>query len=130
MSQRKELWDDHREDAGRALCPFCGSQDVHYNNHFKTWQCPRCNKSFPSPSYGTGDIRRWPRKKRPSEMTPQEQLKELYRTGAIKEVDVKDPNRTAVRKEGKDAITIILAVILLVIISIIIYLAVFGDKTS
>ena len=41
-----------REPRGRGLCPFCGSMDVYYNEHYKSWRCGRCERSFPAPSYG------------------------------------------------------------------------------
>lgn len=37
---------------GVGLCPFCGSPNVSYNTHYHTWRCNRCEKSFPTPSYG------------------------------------------------------------------------------
>ena len=42
-----------REDYGKALCPFCGSENVSYNKIYKSYRCNRCEKSFPSPSYGS-----------------------------------------------------------------------------
>lgn len=36
-----------------GLCPFCGSPKVYYNDYYKNWRCGRCEKSFPSPSYGS-----------------------------------------------------------------------------
>jgi len=42
------------EERGRGLCPFCGSSNVYYNKHYRSWKCTKCEKSFPSPSYGPG----------------------------------------------------------------------------
>ena len=41
-----------------GLCPFCGSPNVYYNNYHESgnhkswWNCHKCGRSFPSPSYG------------------------------------------------------------------------------
>lgn len=47
---------DKTEDSARPQghCPFCGSEGVYYNEHYRVWRCGRCEKSFPSPSYGSG----------------------------------------------------------------------------
>lgn len=42
------------EPRGRGLCPFCGSSNISYNKRFESWRCNRCEKSFPTPSYGPG----------------------------------------------------------------------------
>ena len=42
------------EPRGVGLCPFCGSPEVYYNEVYRSWRCGRCEKSFPSPSYGPG----------------------------------------------------------------------------
>ena len=49
-----EYWAGTKEPRGRGLCPFCGSSNIYYNEYFKSWRCARCEKSFPSPSYGQG----------------------------------------------------------------------------
>lgn len=49
-----EYWAGMKEPKGRGLCPFCGSSNIYYNKHYKTWRCGRCEKSFPTPSYGPG----------------------------------------------------------------------------
>lgn len=33
-------------------CPFCGSIKISYSEHFKSWKCNRCEKSFDIPTYG------------------------------------------------------------------------------
>jgi len=53
-----EYWAARREEAGRALCPACGSTKVYYNKTYGTWRCGRCERSFPSPSYGGARPRR------------------------------------------------------------------------
>lgn len=47
---KKEL----KEEGERGLCPFCGSSDV-YEIVRDSWRCKRCEKTFPSPSYGPGE---------------------------------------------------------------------------
>jgi len=34
------------------LCPFCGSPKVYYNEHYQSWRCGSCEKSFRTPNYG------------------------------------------------------------------------------
>ncbi len=48
-----------KEKRGLALCPFCGSPKVYYNKRFKSWRCGKCERSFPSPSYGAGGKPSW-----------------------------------------------------------------------
>ena len=149
MPKREDdYWADHRQEAGHALCPFCGSLDVCYNNYFKSWRCSRCEKSFSSPSYGTGDMTRWGRPQRPkspSEMTPQEWREELIRTGAIREVEIKDQKKVVTKRKGKSSMNSIfpsvnfnkiswqgamVLMIILVIIIVVVYLTLFADITS
>ena len=52
--REEEHWASQKEVKGRALCPFCGSPDVYYNKHYRSWRCGKCEKTFPSPSYGPG----------------------------------------------------------------------------
>jgi transposase-like protein len=55
MPRREDEYQvEKREGRGTALCPFCGSPNVSYNQVFKSFRCNRCEKSFPSPSYGSG----------------------------------------------------------------------------
>jgi len=54
-SREDEYWAGKKEPKGRGLCPFCGSSNVYYNRRFKSWRCGKCEKSFPSPSYGLGE---------------------------------------------------------------------------
>ncbi len=49
-----EFWAGKKEGKGRGLCPFCGSSNIYYNRRFESWRCGKCEKSFPSPSYGPG----------------------------------------------------------------------------
>ncbi len=49
-----EFWAGMEKRQGRGLCPFCGSSDVYYNESYKSWRCAKCEKSFPTPSYGLG----------------------------------------------------------------------------
>ncbi len=49
-----EYWVGRKEGRGRGLCPFCGSSNVYYNKSYESWRCAKCEKSFPSPSYGPG----------------------------------------------------------------------------
>ncbi len=49
-----EFWAGRKEPQGRALCPFCGSSNISYNKRFESWRCNKCEKSFPTPSYGPG----------------------------------------------------------------------------
>ena len=49
-----EFWAGMKELRGQGLCPFCGSSNVYYNKRFQSWRCSKCEKSFPSPSYGPG----------------------------------------------------------------------------
>lgn len=49
-----EFWAGRKESQGRALCPFCGSSNISYNKRFESWRCNKCEKSFPTPSYGPG----------------------------------------------------------------------------
>ena len=58
-SREEEESAARHEPRGQALCPFCGSNKVYYNKHFKTWRCGSCEKSFPSPSYGAKGGPRW-----------------------------------------------------------------------
>jgi ribosomal protein L37AE/L43A len=58
-SREEEFTAARKEPRGQALCPFCGSPKVYYNKHFKTWRCGRCEKSFPSPSYGARGRPSW-----------------------------------------------------------------------
>jgi hypothetical protein len=44
----------NREPGGRALCPYCGSSDIYFNEYYRSWRCAKCEKSFPMPSYGSG----------------------------------------------------------------------------
>ena len=50
-----EYWAGMKEPKGRALCPFCGSSDIYYNKRYESWRCTKCEKSFPTPSYGPGE---------------------------------------------------------------------------
>ncbi|KKN72327.1 hypothetical protein LCGC14_0411540 [marine sediment metagenome] len=50
-----EYWAGRKEPQGIGLCPFCGSSNVYYNNNYESWRCAKCEKSFPSPSYGPGE---------------------------------------------------------------------------
>lgn len=52
--RQDEYWAGTKEPKGRGLCPFCGSPDVHYSKRLKSWRCGKCEKTFPSPSYGPG----------------------------------------------------------------------------
>lgn len=58
-SREEEYGAAKREERGTGLCPFCGSPRVYYNKRFKTWRCGRCEKSFPSPSYGSRGRPSW-----------------------------------------------------------------------
>jgi len=49
-----EFWAGMKEPKGRGLCPFCGSSNVYYNKRYESWRCAKCERSFPSPSYGPG----------------------------------------------------------------------------
>jgi ribosomal protein L37AE/L43A len=49
-----EYWAEMKEPKGRGLCPFCGSSNIYYNKRYKSWRCGGCEKTFPSPSYGSG----------------------------------------------------------------------------
>ena len=49
-----EFWAGMKEGQGRGLCPFCGSSNIYYNRSYKSWKCAKCEKSFPTPSYGPG----------------------------------------------------------------------------
>lgn len=50
-----EYWAGMKEpEKGRGLCPFCGSSHIYYNRRYESWRCGKCEKSFPSPSYGPG----------------------------------------------------------------------------
>lgn len=49
-----EFWAGTKEPKGRGLCPFCGSSNIYYNKRYESWKCSKCEKSFPSPSYGPG----------------------------------------------------------------------------
>ncbi len=49
-----EFWAAQKEGRGRGLCPSCGSSNISYNPRFESWRCNKCEKSFPSPSYGPG----------------------------------------------------------------------------
>lgn len=49
-----EYWAGRKEPQGQGLCPFCGSSNVYYNERYESWRCERCEKSFPTPSYGPG----------------------------------------------------------------------------
>jgi len=51
-TREEEQGAGRREKRGIALCPFCGSPEVYYNKYYKSWRCGKCEKSFPSPSYG------------------------------------------------------------------------------
>ncbi|MBI2830214.1 MAG: hypothetical protein HYX81_03550 [Chloroflexi bacterium] len=48
-----------KEATGKPLCPFDGSPNVYYNKHYKVWRCAKCERSFPSPSYGSGHKLPW-----------------------------------------------------------------------
>ncbi len=50
-----EYWAGRKEPQGIGLCPFCGSSNVYYNKNYESWRCAKCEKSFPSPSYGPGE---------------------------------------------------------------------------
>jgi len=50
-----EFWAGMKESKGRGLCPFCGSSNIYYNKGYGSWKCAKCEKSFPSPSYGPGE---------------------------------------------------------------------------
>lgn len=50
-----EYWAGMKEPKGRGLCPFCGSSNIYYNKRYESWRCAKCEKSFPSPSYGPGE---------------------------------------------------------------------------
>jgi len=58
-TREEEFAAGRKEERGRGLCPFCGSPKVYYNKLFKTWRCGRCEKSFPSPSYGAKGRPSW-----------------------------------------------------------------------
>ena len=49
-----EYWASEKEGRGRGLCPFCGRSNIYYNEHYRSWRCGNCEKSFPSPAYGPG----------------------------------------------------------------------------
>jgi ribosomal protein L37AE/L43A len=49
-----EYWAGTKKPKGRGLCPSCGSSNIYYNKRYKSWRCGGCEKSFPSPSYGSG----------------------------------------------------------------------------
>lgn len=50
-----EYWAGMKEPQGRGLCPFCGSSRIYYNKRYESWRCTKCEKSFPTPSYGPGE---------------------------------------------------------------------------
>ncbi len=55
MPEREdEYWAGMKEPKGRGLCPFCGSRNIYFNKHYKSWRCNKCEHSFPIPSYGPG----------------------------------------------------------------------------
>ncbi len=63
MPKREEEYEaERREPRSLGLCPFCGSPKVYYNKKFKNWRCGRCEKSFPSPSYGARGKPSWIRR--------------------------------------------------------------------
>lgn len=43
-----------REGSRNGACPFCWGYNIVYNEHYKTWRCNKCERSFPVPSYGPG----------------------------------------------------------------------------
>jgi len=46
-----ERWASWKEEHHKPLCPFCGKGDrLYYNQHYKSWKCGYCEKSFPTPS--------------------------------------------------------------------------------
>ncbi len=47
------------ETRGKALCPRCGSPNLSYNKMYKSWRCNRCERSFPTPSYGAKGKPSW-----------------------------------------------------------------------
>ena len=49
-----EYWAVMKEPGGRGLCPFCGTSNIYYNKYYKSWKCAKCERSFPTPSYGPG----------------------------------------------------------------------------
>jgi len=49
-----EYWAGKKEPKGRGLCPRCGNSNISYNERFQSWRCNKCERSFPTPSYGPG----------------------------------------------------------------------------
>ena len=58
-TREEEYWAAKKEPRGQPLCPFDGSPKVYYNKRYKSWRCAKCERSFPSPSYGAKGKPSW-----------------------------------------------------------------------
>ncbi len=60
MPKREDEYrQEQGESRGTGLCPRCGSPNLSYNKMYKSWRCNRCERSFPTPSYGARGKPSW-----------------------------------------------------------------------